>query len=704
LLALFKKFTEKKCDIYFSEKNLMDCSKPKAKRDKELCINKHKIAALMSLFSSNELNRLLKPGIANDLQSTVEFLQSGEAQQFGIITEFMDSKPRFIHRCFAEYFAANWFAENYASCKNFILNHLFNSTSEVVRNIFDRILAEDMLLHGAVLNNDMEAVNELLKKEIDVNCADKGGRTALHLAATYNRAVTQTLLSVPGVDINATDGVLKWTPLRYADRMRSWMAIDSLLQAGGKADDVVFTSKKIKHHKSGQAALWECAKKGHKKLLEVMLNSGIDVNTVVRARKNLEQGNTLLHIASYYGQVEIVRFLLERSADINIRSAVNNTAMHFAAFTNSAHVITLLLDRGASVKVTNTQGSTPLHFAALSGSLEATKTLIKRRAALDRPNKMGDTPLMLAALNGRLEIVSFLIQNGSDKKLGVANKSALLAAIEGGHLDVICFLLENGADINTGNTPRGLTPLQLATWKQNLPVVKCLLERGADVNLCSRDEKRLSALHVAVLAGNLEILDYLILAGADLNIRDSKGRSPLCFALDLNKPELAIHLIRRGANVNTPDFEQCTPLHFAVYQDNLECTKCLVQFGANINHKGPRNITALSAAIEIERIRIVNILVENYADINLRDDLGNTALHVAVGKGNLSLVHYLIDRGADINIPNNTRNTPLHWILAVGWRILVDQLLHTHRSEIVLPIYMPTIQPVVFIQHIPNLH
>jgi ankyrin repeat protein len=178
----------------------------------------------MSLFSSHEINRLLKPGNANDLQSTVEFLQSGEAQQFGMITEFKDSNPRFIHRCFAEYFAANWFAENYASCKNLILNHLFNSISEVVRNIFDRILAEDMLLHGAVLNSDMKAVSKLLKKETDVNCADKGGRTALHLAATYNRAVTQTVSSVPGVDINATDRVLKWTPLRYAaERDRGWL-------------------------------------------------------------------------------------------------------------------------------------------------------------------------------------------------------------------------------------------------------------------------------------------------------------------------------------------------------------------------------------------------------------------------------------------------------------------------------------------------
>jgi ankyrin repeat protein len=98
---------------------------------------------------------------------------------------------------------------NFARHKNFIFNNIFSSTFEVVWNIFDRILAEDLHLHGAVLNNDVEDVNDLLKKETDVNCVDMGGRTALHLAAAYNRAVTQTLLSVPEADINATDRALK---------------------------------------------------------------------------------------------------------------------------------------------------------------------------------------------------------------------------------------------------------------------------------------------------------------------------------------------------------------------------------------------------------------------------------------------------------------------------------------------------------------
>jgi ankyrin repeat protein len=279
-----------------------------------------------------------------------------------------------------------------------------------------------------------------------------GGRTALHLAATYNRAITQTLLSVPGADIKATDNVLKWTPLKYADITRSWMAMYIFLQAGGKVDDVS-TRKYINHQEWKQAGLLECAQKGYKKVLELMLNSGTDINAVVQVRENFQEGCILLHIASLCGQVEIVRFLLKRNTDINIRSAQNNTAMHFAALTNGVDVITLLSDRGAYVNLTDTLGCTPLHLSAQSGNLEATKTLVKRRAALDKMNKLGDTPLILAAYTDWLEIVRFLMQSGSDINLCVANKCALLLAVVGGHLDVICFLLQNSADINGRKFP-----------------------------------------------------------------------------------------------------------------------------------------------------------------------------------------------------------------------------------------------------------
>ena len=675
LLYLFKKFTEKKCDIYFSEKNARDISKPDVKSDKKSYLKKHMIAALISLFSLSEDNELLGAINTSDLEQTEEFLLSGRVQHFGIITHTSDGKPIFIHRCFAEYFAAKWFTDNFTKCEDFISDILFNSTYEVTRNIFDRMLAEDSEIHGAILSNDISAVEEFLKKETDRNISDKGGRTALHLAASYNSPLTQQLLSGPGVSVNKLDGVLKWTPLKYADRTKSWMALDILLQNGANPDDMVFTRRNFETQEWGQRALWECASKGHRKLLEFMLNCGTDVNAIIKVPENILGKSTLLHIASFCCQVEVVRLLLDRRADINIRNANNDTALHCAAHLDSVDIIKLLLDKGISVNVTNTQQNTPLHISAVRGNLKSTIALVERRAALNGVNVNGYTPLMMAAYSGKLEVVRYFTETGPIFYIHVA----LLVAVERGHLDVIDLLLEKGAHIDGSHEERDVSPLILATLRQNLHLVKYLIQKGADVNPSIPDGKSKPALCAAARVGNFEITEYLLKEGADLNARDINSMTPIAVAVFCNNTKLALYLMEKGADVNVPDVGNRTPLHYSVWNNNLICTKRLVQAGANINYQGPRSVTALSMAVELDRIDIINMLVENYANINLRDDLGNTALHVAAGKGNRCLVRYLMDRGADVNIPNKEGNTPLEWIRQMKRQVVKENLLYARN-------------------------
>ncbi|XP_021941584.1 palmitoyltransferase akr1-like, partial [Zootermopsis nevadensis] len=152
------------------------------------------------------------------------------------------------------------------------------------------MLAEEFRLHVAVLNN----VNKLLGEKTDVNIVDKGGRTALHLVASYNSIIIKRLLSVSGVDSNIPDGDLKWTPLRYAATTRSWMAVDSLLQGGADGNVLI----EFYQDQEWRAALWECAENGHRNLLEFLFNSGFDVNAIVLHPGEDYYELPLLHIAS----------------------------------------------------------------------------------------------------------------------------------------------------------------------------------------------------------------------------------------------------------------------------------------------------------------------------------------------------------------------------------------------------------------------
>ena len=453
LLDLFQTFWEKKCDIYMREKSKMVTSNPNVKKVKKSYLKQHMASALIYLFSQDELNWLEETIKTKVMKNVKKFLKSGTAEKFGIIREITDGKPHFVHRCFAEYFAAEWLTCHYTMCKEFISNILFESKYEVTRNIFDRMFAKDSEIHRSVLSKDDHALKEILQKNTNINTLDKGGRTALHLAASYNSPCILQLLSFPGIDANKPDAVLKWTPLRYADRMKSWKAMNILLQNGANPDDIVLTRPKSKSKERVQTALWECASEGHIKLLEFMLNCGIKVNALVKV-PNVHHGNfTLLHRASYCGQLEVVRFIVVRGADIYVRDVNKNNALHLAAESGSVDIINFLLEKGMSVNLANKDGFTPLHVSAKLGQLEATKALVRRGAAINSTNKYGVTPLMVAAQHGKLEIFRYLTETGADIHIPNANNSTVLHyALDSGSADIIRLLQDKGMSGNLANT------------------------------------------------------------------------------------------------------------------------------------------------------------------------------------------------------------------------------------------------------------
>jgi ankyrin repeat protein len=658
LLDLFNKFWEKKCDIYFREKNASDLTKPKEKREKESYLGRHMIAALISLFSLGDKNGLRGAIDDFDLEQTNRFLQSGTAEQFGIISHMIDGKPHFVHRCFAEYFAAKWFTDNFTKCEDFISDTLFNSTYEVTRNIFDRMLAQDYKLHGAVLNNDISAVEEFLKNGKIINISDKGGRTALHLAASYDSQVIQKLLSSPDVDVNIPDAVLKWTPLRYADRMKSWMAMDILLQKVVNPDDIVLSRPNSEAQEFEKEALWECASKGHRKLLEFMLNCGSEVNAVLEYPENLQGKNTLLHIASVSGQVEVTRLLVERKADINIRNVRNETALHLAAVSGNVKIIIDLLDKGMSVDMMNADDFTPLHVSAGLGHLEATKVLFEGGFAVNSTYVGGETPLHLAAVEGKIEVFLFFIEIGADiNKRDVRNNTALHYAAVSGSVEIIKTLLDKGMSVNlTGRN--GYTPLHFSAVYGNLEATKYFVKSGAAVNITNGGGR--TPLHLAALEGKIEVFRYLTEIGADINMRDIRNNTALHCAAVSGSVEIIKILLGEGMLVDLTSTNGCTPLHVSAKFGNLEATKYFVERGAAVNITNADGRTPLHLAALEGKIEVFRYLTEIGADINMRDDRNNTALHCAAVSGSVEIIKILLGEGMLVDLTNTNGCTPLH--------------------------------------------
>ena len=147
---------------------------------------------------------------------------------------------------------------------------------------------------------------------------------------------------------------------------------------------------------------------------------------------------------------------------------------------------------------------------------------------VDNPNVMKEKPLSRVARENDLESVKILVENGADvNAASIIGWTALKWAAQLGNLDMVNYLISKGANVNEAGAIG--TPLYYASEYDNLPVIKSLVEAGAEINIRIPFEYKrggYTPLHRATEEGHLEIANYLIDQGADVNAKDKYGRTP----------------------------------------------------------------------------------------------------------------------------------------------------------------------------------
>jgi hypothetical protein len=149
-------------------------------------------------------------------------------------------------------------------------------------------------------------------------------------------------------------------------------------------------------------------------------------------------------------------------------------------------------------------------------------------------------------------------------------------------------------------------PFLLAIEQGDVAEVKRLIESGIDVNIKDRKMDNMTALHVAVESGNIELVALLISNGANVNARTKTKQTPLFMIDEDTPPEMVFLLIQSGADVNAQDSDGETALMKAADDDNLPLVKALLELGANPNLKNNDDETALDLTTddEIEQLLI----------------------------------------------------------------------------------------------------
>jgi ankyrin repeat protein len=395
--------------------------------------------------------------------------------------------------------------------------------------------------------------------------------------------------------------------------------------------------------------------------------------------------------AAQRGDTAAVRALLEAGeADVDAPSRDGTPALHWALHAGNRDAAELLLAAGADVNLANRYGVRPLHLAIEAGDVAATRRLLAAGADAEAADRAGELPLMLAARVGDANLAAVLLEHGAAAGARDAHfgQTALMIAAREGHLETVRVLLEAGAPVDAQTTPeappRFIPPSESPEG----------LSRGAGIIRAGWPEGRgkrypaggsKTALLYATRGGHLELARSLIENGANLELADGNGVTPLISAIAnasiirVNATGTSEHLkvaqllLDAGADVNATDWYGETPLWAAVDVRNLELGRDgnertvrdeafalierLLQAGAKPN--------ARTREFPHER----RFILEVVGSVAWADLTGQTPFLRASAAGDLEVMRLLLAHGADPNIATDAGTTPLMVAAGVNWAV-----------------------------------
>ena len=403
-------------------------------------------------------------------------------------------------------------------------------------------------------------------------------------------------------------------------------------------------------------ALREAVAAGRAQEMERLIQKGADINAPDA------QGQTPLILAVENGQSSAVKVLLQSDADLTVTDASGNNPLLVAAHRGDFKSTYLLVQAGINVNSRDRNYNTPLHLALAKRNFKMTQTLVHLGAGVDVKNRSGQTAVQLAQKSNDKKIRK-IIQSAQEMehvRIAVREKSfskaaRLLQSLAGkGNAEAqyqLAGLYRSGqgvaknykiaakwfkksarqdhtaAQYNLGimyENGWGVTASRSKAkqWFQKASVqgyqqAESKLEQLETENVSLSKSKLNLELFEAVHQGNTENVQHLLVLGADVNHKDSHGRTPLMEAVEMGHTEVTKVLIRSGAQVQAINRVGDNPLHIA----------------AGGSHP-----------------KIVKLLIDARVPLNAKDRNGNTPLIIATMKGNRDTAKILIQNGAKLGI------------------------------------------------------
>uniref|UniRef100_A0A8K9UQD7 Transient receptor potential cation channel, subfamily A, member 1b n=1 Tax=Oncorhynchus mykiss TaxID=8022 RepID=A0A8K9UQD7_ONCMY len=477
-----------------------------------------------------------------------------------------------------------------------------------------------MPLHWAVERNQPESCRALLELGVEPNVLNKALMSPLHLAVSHqHNHLVKLLLSHYKTESNL-EGCLGNTPVMLACSINNTEALSILVSIHTDMCPVSGCKREEMGHSIEE----------HINVLDKSCSSP-------------------LHMAVRGGNVDVIKFCIQKGAKIDQQQVDRSTALHFACSQGATEAVKLMLSSysrlDSIINLPDGACQTPLH---------RWETLfIHLFIYIDYIDCKGLSPLLLATNCGAWRSVALLLSKGA--KVNIKDKSGCnflhLAILQPkGLKNLTGDILQHSSmmDLLSTEDNEGCTPLHYACRLGIHESVKNILVLQVSLDRKSKDKK--SALHFAAQYGRINTCQRLLETITDsrlLNEGDERGLTPLHLASGGGHAKVVELLLRKGALFHS-DYKGWTCLHHAAAEGYTQTMKIVL--GTNI--------------------KLLDKL----------DEDGSTALHVAAREGQVAAVRLLLQRGAEISL-NKSHASFFHEALQHRRKDVVNAIIDSDRCS-----------------------
>ncbi|MEI0549047.1 ankyrin repeat domain-containing protein [Brachyspira intermedia] len=410
--------------------------------------------------------------------------------------------------------------------------------------------------------------------------------------------------------------------------------------------------------------------------------------------KYIYKDSTPLFLAVQFGYNDLAKELIKEGADVNARASGMETEteggldmLYYAVRNNNPEMTKILIDKGLDKnRDYGYEYSTYLTDIAIgNNNLDVLKLLVKR-------GDSKETLIPKAVQENNIEMVKYLLSIGQDIDAqrfydGFWVDSPLKVAAENGYTEMAKFLIDEGANLNSADdymlyayNNYDITKLLVdndvfnlntnTTKEEAIKLVKDGKYYEIEKLLSSEDSNNIDGydeLMNAISKGDMKALEKLIKDDTDLNKQYDKI-TPLGLAAARNDKTMVKFLVEKGADINLEDGYGYTPLIKAMKYRNIDLAKNIIDLKADLNAvcsaTGDTPLTYLVREVWFGT-DLCYYMIKNGADVNKKNDNGDTPLIVAVQNvvGSYGMLGVIINMGADYNIKNKEGKTAMDIVM-----------------------------------------